>query len=124
MYRRCAMAARMREPLVLLAVLMVLSLAARVAWLGSPCQTPCRGASAHVLVFDEAYYVNAARAIAGAPLPASGRYVGTPAGDDPNSEHPQLAKVVIAGAIELFGDGPFAWRIGSVAFGLLAIVGL
>jgi hypothetical protein len=118
------MAARMREPIVVLAILTVLSLAARVAWLDAPCRTPCRGAAAHVLVFDEVFYVNAARAIAGVPLSAGGHYVGTPAGDDPNSEHPQLAKLVIAGAIEVFGDGPFAWRIGSVVFGSLAILGL
>jgi len=35
-----------------------------------------------------------------------------------NSEHPQFVKLVIAGAIKLFGDGPFAWRIGSVLFGI------
>jgi 4-amino-4-deoxy-L-arabinose transferase-like glycosyltransferase len=45
-------------------------------------------------------------------------------GDDPNAEHPQLAKLAIAGAIELFGDGPFAWRIGSVVLGSLAILGM
>jgi hypothetical protein len=77
-----------------------------------------------VLVFDEAYYVNAARAIAGVPRPAGAQYVGTPAGDDPNSEHPQLAKLAMAGAIDVFGDGPFAWRIGSIVFGSLAILGL
>ncbi len=31
---------------------------------------------------------------------------------------------MIAGAIELFGDGPFAWRIGSVLLGSLAILGM
>ena len=30
----------------------------------------------------------------------------------------------IAGSIELFGDGPFAWRIGSLVFGTLAILGM
>ena len=30
----------------------------------------------------------------------------------------------MAGAIELFGDGPFAWRIGSLIFGTLAILGM
>ncbi len=55
---------------------------------------------------------------------AGAHYAGTPSGDDPNAEHPQLAKVVMAGSIELFGDGPFAWRIGSILFGSLAILGL
>lgn len=118
------MTTRLRDPLVVLALLSVLSVAARLAWLDEPCYTPCDGASARVLVFDESYYVNAARVIAGVPLPPNARYAGSPAGDDPNSEHPQLVKVIVAGAIELFGDGPFAWRIGSVLFGSLAILGL
>jgi predicted membrane-bound dolichyl-phosphate-mannose-protein mannosyltransferase len=56
--------------------------------------------------------------------PAGATYAGAPAGDDPNAEHPQLAKLVIAGSIELFGDGPFAWRLGSLIFGSLAILGM
>ncbi len=120
------MARRLRQlsPLTLLAVLVVVSLATRVALLGEPCRTPCRSASDHILIFDESYYVNAARVIAGLQLPSGTRYAGTPAGDDPNAEHPQLAKLIIAGSIELFGDGPFAWRIGSVLFGTLALLGL
>jgi dolichyl-phosphate-mannose-protein mannosyltransferase len=111
-------------PLVLLALLSLLSLCARVAWLGSPCRDPCRSATDHVLVFDESYYVNAARVIAGVQPPADAHYAGSPLGDDPNSEHPQLAKVIMAGSIELFGDGPFAWRLASIVLGSLAIVGL
>jgi 4-amino-4-deoxy-L-arabinose transferase-like glycosyltransferase len=118
------MAARLRHPLVILAVLSLVSIAVRLAWLDAPCRTPCRGASARVLVFDEDYYVNAARTIAGVTIPSGQRYAGAPSGDDPNSEHPQLAKLIIAGAIEVFGDGPFAWRIGSVLFGTLALLGL
>ena len=30
----------------------------------------------------------------------------------------------MAAAIELFGDGPFAWRIGSLIFGSIAILGM
>jgi 4-amino-4-deoxy-L-arabinose transferase-like glycosyltransferase len=121
------MAARLRHPsapLALLAVLSVLSLAARLAWIGEPCRSPCRTTAAHTLVFDEIYYVNAARVIAGLRPPAGQTYADAPLGDDPNSEHPQLVKLVIAGAIELFGDGPFAWRIGSVLMGSLAILGM
>jgi len=77
-----------------------------------------------VLVFDESYYVNAARVIAGITPPPGAHYRAIPAGDDPNSEHPQLAKVVIAGAIELFGDGPLAWRLPSILLGSLAILGM
>ncbi len=113
-----------RAPLVLLAVVSVLSLAARAAWLGEPCQSPCHKAGDHVLVFDEAYYVNAARVIAGLRPPAGAHYADAPSGTDPNAEHPQGAKLIMAGSIELFGDGPFAWRLGSLVFGSLAILGV
>lgn len=111
-------------PLVLLAVVSLLSLGARVALLGSPCREPCDKATDHVLVFDEAYYVNAARVIAGIAPPPGAHYAGSPLGDDPNSEHPQLAKLVMAGSIELFGDGPLAWRLGSILLGSAAIIGM
>jgi predicted membrane-bound dolichyl-phosphate-mannose-protein mannosyltransferase len=123
--RRLLAAARAPwTPFALLGVVCVLSLAARTAWLSNPCANPCRGETAHSLIFDELYYVNAARRIAGITVPANQPYATTPAGQDGNSEHPQLAKLVIAGAIELFGDGPFAWRIGSVLFGTIAILGM
>ncbi len=118
------MAARLRDPLVLLAMLTVLSLGARVAFLSEPCRKPCRSAADHVLIFDEQYYVNAARVIAGIHPPAGAPYARAPLGTDPNAEHPQLAKLIIAGSIELFGDGPFAWRIGAVLFGSLTLLGL
>ena len=113
-----------RLPLVLLVGVCALSLGARAAWLGAPCHTPCRSAGAHVLIFDERYYVNAARAIAGVRPPAGAPYAHTPLGDDPNAEHPQLVKLIVAGSIELFGDGPLAWRLGSLIAGTLAIVGM
>jgi hypothetical protein len=120
------MAERLRHlpPLTLLLILVLVSLAARVALLAEPCRTPCHSVRAHVLVFDEDYYVNAARVIAGLPLAENTRYASAPSGVDPNAEHPQLAKLIIAGSIELFGDGPFAWRIGSLLFGCLAVAGL
>ena len=123
--RLLSRASRYRSlPLVLLAVVSVLSFAARIAWLGSPCHSPCKSATDHVLVFDESYYVNAARLIAGLQPPPGTHYVHTPLGDDPNSEHPQLAKVVMAEAIEAFGDGPLAWRLPSILLGSLAILGM
>ena len=111
-------------PLVLLTLVSLASLGARVGGLGDPCKPPCHSAGDHLLVFDEAYYVNAARNIAGIRPPAGATYDDDPLGDDPNAEHPQLAKLVMAGSIELFGDGPFAWRLGSLICGSLAILGL
>ncbi|MGA2928867.1 MAG: glycosyltransferase family 39 protein [Solirubrobacteraceae bacterium] len=113
-----------RLPLVLLALVSLASLGARVGGLGDPCKSPCRTASDHLLIFDEAYYVNAARNIAGIRPPPGATYDDDPLGDDPNAEHPQLAKVVMAGSIQLFGDGPFAWRLGSLVCGSLVILGL
>jgi predicted membrane-bound dolichyl-phosphate-mannose-protein mannosyltransferase len=75
-------------------------------------------------VFDEAYYVNAARVIAGIPPPAGAPYAKAPLGVDANSEHPPLAKLLIAGGIEVFGDGPLAWRLPSVLLGTVAILGM
>ncbi len=118
------MAARLRNPLVLLTIVSILSFGLRIAGIDDPCRTPCTTAADHTLVFDEIYYVNAARVIAGLQPPAGAPYAGSPAGVDPNSEHPQLAKLVIAGSIELFGDGPFAWRIGSILLGSIAILGM
>src|SRR5664279_3815966 len=104
-----AMVRRLRTsrstPLLLLAIVSVLSFGARAALLGQPCQSPCTQASQHTLVFDEAYYVNAARVIAGIHPPAGSHYATSPLGTDPNAEHPQLAKLIMAGAIKLFGDG-------------------
>jgi predicted membrane-bound dolichyl-phosphate-mannose-protein mannosyltransferase len=81
-------------------------------------------ASDHVLVFDESYYVNAARIIAGIAPPPNATYATAPSGDDPNAEHPQLVKLLMAGSIELLGDGPPAWRLTSLVFGSLAILGM
>jgi predicted membrane-bound dolichyl-phosphate-mannose-protein mannosyltransferase len=116
---------RQATPLALLAIISLLSLAARVAWISEPCHSPCRTAADHTLVFDELYYVNAARAIAGLPSQAADDpYATAPRGVDPNAEHPQLAKLAIAASIEAFGDGPAAWRLGSLVFGSLAILGM
>ncbi len=121
------MAERLRRtstPIRLLLAITVLSLGARLAWLEQPCRAPCRSASDHVLVFDEIYYVNAARVIAGVHPPVGQPYARAPLGDDPNSEHPQLAKLGIAGSIELLGDGPLAWRLGSLLAGTIALLGM
>jgi predicted membrane-bound dolichyl-phosphate-mannose-protein mannosyltransferase len=116
----------LRRPLWLwlLGALLVVSTVARLAWIAEPCRAPCRSPEDHILVFDEAYYVNAARVIAGIPPPNGAPYANAPLGTDPNSEHPQLAKLLMAGGIELFGDGPMAWRLPSVVFGTLAILGM
>jgi dolichyl-phosphate-mannose-protein mannosyltransferase len=108
----------------LLGALVLISLAARLAWIDEPCQSPCRSPTDHILVFDEAYYVNAARVIAGIRPPQGAPYANAPLGVDANSEHPQLVKLLMAGGIELFGDGPWAWRLPSILLGTVAILGM
>jgi predicted membrane-bound dolichyl-phosphate-mannose-protein mannosyltransferase len=114
------------RPLVywLLAALLLVSLLARLAWIEQPCHAPCRSPEDHLLVFDEDYYVNAARVIAGIRPPTGAPYANAPLGVDANSEHPQLAKLAIAGGIKLFGDGPVAWRLPSVLLGTVAMLGM
>lgn len=111
-------------PTVVLSLILVLSLYARVLHLGQPCTTPCKANNVHTLIFDENYYVNAARVIDHIEPPAGAPYHGAPKGEDPNAEHPQLAKLAIAAGIEVFGDNARGWRIGSVLFGLIGMVAL
>ena len=113
-----------RAPVAVLALILVLSLVARLLWIEQPCSNPCVGPTAHTLIFDEAYYVNAARVIAGIRPPAGANYATAPLHKDPNAEHPQLAKLIIAGGIELFGDDPWGWRLGSVLFGMIALLAM
>ncbi|HUP70227.1 MAG TPA: glycosyltransferase family 39 protein [Acidimicrobiales bacterium] len=101
-------------PLVLLGLLSLLSLGARLAWITTPDQP----------MFDERYYVNAARTILHLPVPPTEHYAGATPGIDPNREHPPLAKLAIAAGIRAFGDGPFGWRAASLAFGSAAILAL
>ncbi|MGH2896047.1 MAG: glycosyltransferase family 39 protein [Solirubrobacteraceae bacterium] len=113
-----------RAPIIGLILVSVLSLGARSLLLDEPCQSPCTTANEHTMIFDEAYYVNAARVIAGIHPPQGDHYSDSPLGTDPNAEHPQGAKLIVAASIELFGDGPFAWRLGSLIFGSIALLGM
>jgi 4-amino-4-deoxy-L-arabinose transferase-like glycosyltransferase len=90
-----------------------ISLVMRLAFLSTP----------QFLIFDEHYYVNAARKIASVPVPG-GIYADAPAGIDPNGSHPGLGKSILAASIKLLGDRPFAWRLPSVIFGTGAILAI
>jgi predicted membrane-bound dolichyl-phosphate-mannose-protein mannosyltransferase len=101
------------EPyLRLLWLLLVASILLRLLWLARP-----DGA----LIFDEKYYVNAARVILGIP-PDEDTYQDRPLGLDPNTEHPPLAKLLVAASMALLGDNAYGWRIPSVVFGSAGIV--
>ncbi|MFQ5998103.1 MAG: glycosyltransferase family 39 protein [Candidatus Bathyarchaeia archaeon] len=60
-------------------------------------------------VFDEFYYVGAARSIL---------FLGP----DLRPEHPPLAQLIIASGIALLGDIPAGWRIFSILFGVFTIL--
>ena len=61
--------------------------------------------------FDEVYYTDAARRL------AAGHSLV-------NTEHPPLAKAIMAAGIKLFGDTPFGWRVFSAVAGALCEVAL
>ena len=64
----------------------------------------------HQPVFDETHYLPAARALLALTHPA-------------NTEHPLLAKTLIAAGIALFGDNPIGWRFMSTLAGTAVVVG-
>jgi predicted membrane-bound dolichyl-phosphate-mannose-protein mannosyltransferase len=104
-------AENLQDPSRVVGVLLLAAVVLRSLWLSVP-QTG--------LIFDEAFYVNAARIIDG--IPASGHYVGSPFGLDPNTEHPPLGKVLMATSMSVFGDDPLGWRLPSIIAALIALV--
>ncbi|HYN99897.1 MAG TPA: phospholipid carrier-dependent glycosyltransferase [Actinomycetota bacterium] len=103
-----------RAPLWALVAVSALSLIARVAWISRPDH----------LLFDENYYVNAARRMLGIPIAADQIYAASPAGLDPNFAHPPLGKLLISLGIRSLGDNPLGWRFAAILFGSYAILAL
>lgn len=58
-------------------------------------------------VFDEIYYVKAARQLI--------------KGESTNHEHPPLVKILIMVGIMIFGDNPLGWRLFSILFSSISI---
>ncbi len=108
-----------RAPLILLGLLCLLAIGVRAYNLGTPvAKPPTQG-----YIFDERYYASAAGVIAGEPIKKGNIYFGAaPSGADPNGEHPQLGKLIIAASIRTFGDNAVGWRITAVVFGVAAIL--
>ncbi len=100
------------DPGTLLALTLITALAVRVAWLALPHGS---------LIFDETYYVNAARVILGWPVPTGAPYHGAAVGLDPNMEHPPLGKLLMAFSMAVFGDNGYGWRLPSVVAGMVAL---
>ena len=108
----------------MLALILALAFLVRAWDISIPCSQPCSTPSSHTLIFDEAYYVNAARIIDGITPGGGQTYAMAPLHSDPNAEHPQLAKLIIAAGIKWFGDDPWGWRAGSLLFGMLSLLGV
>ena len=102
----------LRDPERVLALVLLAAFVARAVWLAIPAGT---------LIFDEAYYVNAARVILGWDLTPGAHYFGSAPGIDPNTEHPPLGKLVIAASMAVFGDNGLGWRLPSVIAGMIAL---
>ncbi len=94
-------------PLVLIGALIV-----RITYLDLP-----RGS----LIFDESYYVNAARILLGWAVQPDAHYAGDTLGLDPNLEHPPLGKLLIALSMQVFGDNGVGWRVPSVIAGMTVL---
>jgi 4-amino-4-deoxy-L-arabinose transferase-like glycosyltransferase len=71
-----------------------------------------RAGSPTRMIYDEPYYVPAARALLS----------GTPSNLNP--EAPPMGKLMIAAGIRLFGDTPFGWRFFGVVCGALTVLGV
>ena len=106
---------RLWSPHTALGLILVVTAVTRLAWLNSPGRS---------LIFDEAYYVNAARRLLGWTVTAGSPYADAPSGLDPNSEHPPLGKVLIAASMRVFGDDPLGWRFPSLVAGLVVILAI
>lgn len=102
----------LREPERVLALVLLVAFVARAIWLAVPAGT---------LIFDEAYYVNAARVILGWDLTPGAHYAGAAAGFDPNTEHPPLGKLLMAASMAVFGDNGLGWRLPSLIAGMIAL---
>ncbi|NJD27493.1 MAG: DUF2029 domain-containing protein [Chloroflexi bacterium] len=104
-------AENLHDPARVLALVLLVALILRALWLNLPAGS---------LIFDEAYYVNAARVILG--LPATTHYADSPVGLDPNTEHPPLGKLAMAASMAVFGDNGLGWRLPSLIAGMVALL--
>lgn len=87
--------------------LVLLLLAIRLAIVNFPGPEPGKRYYETGFVFDETYYVKAARLLL--------------KGESTNHEHPPLVKILIMVGILIFGDNPLGWRLFSISFSSISI---
>jgi 4-amino-4-deoxy-L-arabinose transferase-like glycosyltransferase len=103
------------DPSAALLLLLVAAFLLRALWLNLP-----EGS----LIFDETYYVNAARLLIGTQPPDGAPWHDAPLWLDPNTEHPPLGKALIALSMGVFGDTGVGWRVPSLVAGMVALLAL
>lgn len=110
------------------------SLALRLAFIDVPPLTThcepanCAGPWDLGLIFDEVYFINAARNIIGRPMAFGYTNSVTNLTDvyqkftDPYPGHPPLAKLIVAFSALMLGENALAYRLPSAVFGTLLLL--
>ena len=113
--RSIAARAERVDPDQALVLLLIAAFVLRAIWLTLPT---------NALIADENTYVNAARVIAGFPVPSDQPFSGAAPGVDPHVDQPVLGKLAIAASMRVLGDNPIGWRIPSLIAGMVALLAL
>ena len=78
----------------------------------------------NALIFDESYYVNAARVAWAASTRRRLNLFYAPLHLDPNFQHPESERSLILVSISAFGDNAFGWRFASAVAGMVSLIAL
>ncbi len=105
-----------RVPIIFLAIVAGSTLGAHLYIINNPSLPACRDTATNVngCIMDESYYVPAAEVL------LKGTQCG-PSVANCNSEHPFLAKALIAAGIAAFGDNAPGWRVLNVLLGTFSL---
>ena len=99
----------------MLPVVLIVAFVVRLIWLDLPHRS---------LIFDEAYYVNAARVLLGWPVPRARTTPAARSASIPTRSIRRWASSSWPASMLLFGDNGFGWRLPSVIAGMIALVAI